>query len=104
MIGFEAVTAPSPDPPMRGSSPAAAHRARTASARCRAARPRRPARCAAQPRGMTSEMRAARMCYDHLTGMLGVAVTDALTRRGDLAGLRDAFGIAPEWPEAEAAV
>jgi DNA-binding transcriptional ArsR family regulator len=47
------------------------------------------------PRGMTAEMRTARMCYDHLAGMLGVAVTSALERRGDLAQDGDDFALTP---------
>ncbi len=36
-------------------------------------------------------LRAARSCYDHLAGRLGVAVTDALVARGHLRSRRDAF-------------
>ena len=56
-------------------------------------------KAARQPRGMTSEMRAARMCYDHLAGVLGVAVTDALTRRGDLAQTGEDFALTPRGEE-----
>lgn len=54
------------------------------------------ARTARLPRGMTTEMRKARMCYDHLAGMLGVAVTIALERRGDLVPEGDDFALTPQ--------
>lgn len=54
------------------------------------------AKAAKLPRGMTTEMRTARMCYDHLAGMLGVAVTGALERRGDLAPDGDDFALTPQ--------
>ncbi len=38
-------------------------------------------------------IRAARTCYDHLAGRLGVALTDALIARGQLAG---SFELTPE--------
>lgn len=34
------------------------------------------------PSRMDEEMRRASICYDHLTGQLGVAIADALHRRG----------------------
>src|SRR6185312_6231949 len=38
-----------------------------------------------QPRSpQDAALRFARTCYDHLAGTLGVALTDALTRRGDI--------------------
>ncbi|MGE3855565.1 MAG: ArsR/SmtB family transcription factor [Dehalococcoidia bacterium] len=36
------------------------------------------------PRGVSEEMRLARSCYDHLAGVLGVAVCDALIAQGVL--------------------
>lgn len=41
-------------------------------------------------------MRAARICYDHLAGGLGVAVTDALMCRGFLTERGDEFVVTPE--------
>ena len=45
-----------------------------------AVRPSRPR----TPRGPSPEMRLARSCYDHLAGVLGVGVTEALVRDGVL--------------------
>jgi len=44
-------------------------------------------------------MRAARICYDHLAGGLGVAVTDALVCRGFLTERGDEFVVTPEGRE-----
>jgi DNA-binding transcriptional ArsR family regulator len=41
------------------------------------------------PSKMDEEMRRASICYDHLTGKLGVAITDALEARGYLVLDRD---------------
>ena len=45
--------------------------------------PRRPATSLRQAR-IGSELQAARTCYDHLAGVLGVALFDALLRKGVL--------------------
>lgn len=41
-------------------------------------------------------LRQGRMCYDHLAGRLGVAVTQALVARGVLTELDDGFGLDEE--------
>ena len=43
----------------------------------------------------TSQLRFARTCYDHLAGMLGVAVSAALVERGWLHATTDTFEPAP---------
>src|SRR5262252_5225786 len=40
-------------------------------------------------------LRAARTCYDHLAGRLGVAVTDALVARGAVRRGRSGFDVTP---------
>ncbi|MCC6238328.1 MAG: hypothetical protein IT299_12275 [Dehalococcoidia bacterium] len=36
------------------------------------------------PRGQPAEFRAARTCYDHLAGLVGVGLHDALIARGEI--------------------
>jgi DNA-binding transcriptional ArsR family regulator len=43
----------------------------------------------------TGELRAARTCYDHLAGALGVALADALQREGTLERRDGAFTLTP---------
>ena len=38
-------------------------------------------------------LRDARLCYDHLAGRLGIAVTDALLRRRHLIPQKDSFAV-----------
>ncbi|MDA0302488.1 MAG: winged helix-turn-helix domain-containing protein [Chloroflexi bacterium] len=45
------------------------------------------------PRGPSPEMRLARSCYDHLAGMLGVGVAEALVQRGALVERDAAFDL-----------
>jgi DNA-binding transcriptional ArsR family regulator len=47
------------------------------------------------PSAATPALRHARLCYDHLAGRLGVAVSDALIARRVLAWRGDALGITP---------
>lgn len=55
-----------------------------------------PARVAALTQSLAMErLRAARTCYDHLAGRLGVAVADALVRRGVLRVGRGEFQVTP---------
>lgn len=42
---------------------------------------------------ISEELRAARTCYDHLAGRLGVAVTEGLARRGVLVADADGFAL-----------
>lgn len=42
---------------------------------------------------IAGDLRAARSCYDHLAGRLGVAVTDALLARGDIVSSADGFRV-----------
>lgn len=48
-----------------------------------------------QPRGPSLEMRLARSCYDHLAGVLGVGVTEALVRRAVLIERDGVFDLTP---------
>jgi len=43
--------------------------------------------------GTIAGIRLARTCYDHLAGVLGVGVTDALVARGWLAGARNGYEV-----------
>jgi hypothetical protein len=49
-------------------------------------------------------LRAARMCYDHLAGRFGVAVTKALVRRGHLVWREGVYTLLPEASASLAAV
>jgi DNA-binding transcriptional ArsR family regulator len=57
--------------------------------------PRRPVRSLKDAqRG--SAIRAARTCYDHLAGTLGVAVAESLQQRGAISDAGDGFTITPK--------
>src|SRR5215468_3406408 len=49
----------------------------------------------ALPEAALDPLRAARFCYDHLAGRLGMAVTDAMLRRKLLAARKDRFDLGP---------
>src|SRR3954447_24434288 len=49
--------------------------------------------------GRAGELRAARSCYDHLAGALGVALADALQREGILTRTNGSFAVAPAGAE-----
>ena len=58
-----------------------------------AAAPPRPA--SRSPRRPSAEMRLARSCYDHLAGILGVGVAEALVRHGLLLERDGTFELTP---------
>jgi DNA-binding transcriptional ArsR family regulator len=47
------------------------------------------------PESVLDPLRAARFCYDHLAGRLGIALTDAMVRRHLLTARRDSFDVGP---------
>lgn len=47
------------------------------------------------PAAVLDPLRAARFCYDHLAGRLGISLTDALVARRLLTARRDAFDVGP---------
>jgi DNA-binding transcriptional ArsR family regulator len=49
--------------------------------------------------GRAGELRAARTCYDHLAGALGVALADALQRHGILSRTNGSFAVTPAGAE-----
>src|SRR4051794_30530417 len=49
----------------------------------------------ASPGRGTPALRQARTCYDHLAGVLGVAVTEALVSRQALVPGENGFGLGP---------
>ena len=72
---------------------AGAHVARALEALAAIAPPQRPAGLKAWNHG--EALRAARSCYDHLAGVAGVALADALVRRGALVAGEGGFLITP---------
>src|SRR5258708_34572224 len=44
----------------------------------------------------TRSLRWARMCYDHLAGVVGMAVTEALLAQGALCGADGGLGLGPD--------
>jgi DNA-binding transcriptional ArsR family regulator len=47
------------------------------------------------PAAVLDPLRAARFCYDHLAGRLGIALTDALVAKRLLVARRDTFDVGP---------
>jgi len=56
----------------------------------------RPAEAETLQEGFSARaIRLGRMCYDHLAGVLGVAIADALVREGSLIPAGDAYDLTP---------